>query len=522
MEIEDNRNKIKKTKKNLKRKQTTRRSNQYGSSYKGALRSMNLNSPEYTVRYICAHGEISPEIFYVVPKNVYILLPNVCGVATSVTHTIADPIYQNKENSQNIFKKKFITGETANVGTQFTVFIPGDIIPMQTFIFSPHVGHKSNDSVKIGFVGVFTEAALFNNILYKEIESTRIYDNIFKLNIDTTKKLAFSLLNYFRTNFIKDFKDKKPYGNLWGLYRDLTRKFYDTKNSITTSDLLTYNAEAFIPYDLIKKIPINSMRTLLTYLLPLIPENLISPILIDKYFETIRTPGASIPNISLKTVIDTTKNIDQPTYFVVNACRSLMEKKFGDFNSTVEKRYNMPNITKYSAEMIHNLDRLTLNIDGDIRTGFNMNNINAIREAAGLPKIRQDVFHYSELLNILRETENTDVILPNSPYFIIKNRLSEAILYLSSYKPVEEVKATRNIKSEIYTSVAAAEAAKTAEIEEILSSKRKELEKNIESTKKTISKLKLDVKYNKSKKLDLDEKQALLKKLKQLLDDNST
>ena len=52
----------------------TRRS-QRGSAYKGILRSYDALS-DYSIRYVNAHGEISPEIFYVVPNNVFILFPS--------------------------------------------------------------------------------------------------------------------------------------------------------------------------------------------------------------------------------------------------------------------------------------------------------------------------------------------------------------------------------------------------------------------------------------------------------------
>ena len=164
---------------------------------------------------------------------------------------------------------------------------------------------------------------------------------------------------------------------------------------------------------------------------------------------------------------------------------------------------------------------MALNKEDDFRTGLNIKNINEIRKSAGLREIRQDVFHYRELLAILRETIGTDRLTTNDSYSILKERLREAIVELELYKPIEETRATMQIKGEVSAAAESVAVTEAAEIAAGLKSKRRELEKNIETTRKTIAKLKLNVKYNKTKKVELDEKQALLKRLKETLETNT-
>jgi hypothetical protein len=542
--------KCKQTRKSSQYLHATRQS-QRGSAYKGILRPDDTIS-DYSIRYINAHGEISPEIFYVVPNNVFILLPNVCGVPTSVTHTVSAPIYINKDEARDIFRKKFITGELSTIGTQFTVFVPGDIIFMQTFIFSPIVGRREPKFIKFGFVGVFDESALLVNPLYNEIKMSRLpeYDNIFYLNLSAAQKFLFSVLNFFRIHFINDFKGKKPSGSLWKLYRYITGILYKDKEhvslpTISTENLLKYNSRIVFSNPeistltnyykeksrelptLINAIPMNDIRTTISYLLPLIPENLIAPLLADKYLENIDTKGAKMQNISLKTVIDKTRDIEKPTYFVINSCRSLIERRIESFNNETpalineKSRYEIINMAKPSSRLVSKIDELALNKGDDFRTGLNIKNINEIRKSAGLREIRQDVFHYSELLAILRETIGTDRLITNNSYSILKERLREAIVELELYKPIEETRATMQIKGEASAAAESVAAIEAAEIAAGVKSKRRELEKNIETTRKTIAKLKLNVKYNKTKKVELDEKQALLKRLKETLETNT-
>ncbi|NBR61249.1 MAG: hypothetical protein EBT86_06305 [Actinobacteria bacterium] len=539
-----------------KRTRKTRKSNR-GGAYVGVLRPEHTKPlDDLTIKYICSHGEISPEIFYVVPQNVYILMPNVCGVATSVTQTIADPIYQTKEESDRIFRQKFITGEMSG-GTQFTVFCPGDIIPMQTFIFSPLVGRGKEvpDSIYLGFVGIFDSGALINNPLYRTIKDKRVFDNIFSLNIRESRQLVFDLLNTFREHF-RQLKEKgeKPSGNLWGLYRAVTSELYRT--SVTTDDLLRFNSKILFSNPEISRLPEYYRKTatiydnrikemgsqainyLLAYLLPLIFENQIAEYLSEKYLENIKSKNSRIPNISLKTVVDLTKSSSKTSIFVVNACRSLLERSFESFESESEatgatgaaaaaaalRQYDMPNTGKYSSELISKIDELNRNIGGDPLTAFNMNNINEIRRTVGLRNIKQDVFTYDELLRILTETignidvktNNSSVAIALAPYTTLVDRLRIALDKLEKYAPIEEIRATRAVRAEASAAAASAAAAEMSEYKMNVTTRRTELEKEIESLRKLVVKLKLNVKYNKSGavKIELKEKQERLKELK--------
>jgi gas vesicle protein len=531
-----------------------------GGAYIGVMRPEDTKPlNDLAIQYICSHGEISPEIFYVIPPNVYILMPNVCGVSTSVTQTIADPIYQTKEEADRIFVQKFITGEMSG-GTRFTVFCPGDIIPMQTFIFSPLVGSRGASSINLGFVGVFDGGALVRNPLFSLIKDKRVSDNFFSLNTNESLKFMFELLNNYREYF-RRLKESgvKPSGNLWGLYRAVTAKLYGA--SITTDDLLTFNSQilysnpnisrlpeyyrktAGIYKDKIGKIGQNNINYVLSYLLPLIPENQLAEYLSEKYLENIKIENTIIPNVSLKTVVKLTKSEFKTTIFVVNACRSLLERSLESFESDGATngvaaasaaaipgsaaacgRYNAPNVGKPSSELIMTIDELNRNVDGDRRTAFNMKNINEIRQAVGLEQILQDVLTYRDLHRILSETIEAVAASATpalSSYSVLIDRIRIIQDKLGKYKPIEEIRATRFIKGNVSAATAEAVAAlEEASVKE-KETRRTELDREIESGKRLIQKLKLDVKYNKSREVKsrLATTQERLKELKKKLEE---
>lgn len=521
--------------------------NYHGGAYKAPLRPADfILDDKHSIQYICAHGEISPEIFYVVPKGVYVLLPNVCGVATSVTHTISDPIYQNKDDADSIFRKKFITGELSDKGAQFTVFTPGDIMPMQTFIFSPFVGRIKKNKTMFGFVGVFEPSILNDNPLYTSIKTLRIYDNIFQLNDAQLRKLLWDVMNYLKNGF-----GTKPTGPIYGLYRECLRRLINT--SVKTEDLLKYDVRIIISHpeisvlpefyrqkliiynDVLDKIPINLVIYCLNILIHTIPENNLANLISKKYLESVKS-NSKQPLFSIKTLVDNAKIEEGNTYFVVNACRSLMERKGGiGFNLEHNEEipgsaaatmtamatavYSRPNSSKYSAEIISKIDAFALNADGDPTTALNMNNINAVRKANGLDTIRKDVFHYSELREIFRETVTRSLADPG-PYSVLIERLKEVVGKLENYRPIEEVRATSRIKEEVAIASDAAAAASLANTATATTERRAELDREIETVKRQIAKLKLNVKFNKTgaKKKELEEKQGILRQLKEKID----
>ena len=95
-----------------------------------------------------------------------------------------------------------------------------------------------------------------------------------------------------------------------------------------------------------------------------------------------------------------------------------------------------------------------------------------------------------------------------------------AVDELEKYRPVEEVRATTRVKGEIVMAKEALASAKVAEREAEIASKRAALEREIEITKKTVARLKMNVKYNKTgtKKKELEEKQILLRNLRTTLE----
>jgi len=188
------------------------------------------------------------------------------------------------------------------------------------------------------------------------------------------------------------------------------------------------------------------------------------------------------------------------------------------------RQYDMPNTGKYSSELISKIDELNRNIGGDPLTAFNMNNINEIRRTVGLRNIKQDVFTYDELLRILTETignidvktNNSSVAIALAPYTTLVDRLRIALDKLEKYAPIEEIRATRAVRAEASAAAASAAAAEMSEYKMNVTTRRTELEKEIESLRKLVVKLKLNVKYNKSGavKIELKEKQERLKELK--------
>lgn len=458
----------------------TRKNKTSGGAYKIPLRDTNLVEP-YTTRYINAHGEISPEIFYVIPEKTYILMPNVCGVSTSTRQTFSEPLYLNREETDTSFRMRFTTG------SGYTVFQPGDIIPLQTLRFDPTLKSTIPDKLFFGFVGVFSEGILKESPILKNLIKHKISDNVFEYHWKDLGSFIFDLLEHIR-NFLniqeKDTKGKPitPIYTVYKLILDTICGFPVTiYDALNTSTLKIFNDNiyridymkskvTYIGENYTKKIPYAILLSSLRHLLPLIPENSINKsignLILDAYREK-----RFVSRKGIHEVIEETRDPTKNTFFILNACRSLLEERTTTWNidSTLSNTMNKSiNLTKYSAKLISKIDTYTQqNITNPYAT-INMNLINELRGKRGFKKIIQPILTYHELEEIFRQTISISTF-EDREFTSMLDLMKDIVKELEVYTPIQRVKATEDME-------AAAVASRDKSLEILADERKKELE----------------------------------------------
>ena len=500
-----------------KYRKLSRRRTQKGAAYQIPIREP---PDHFSVRYINAHGEISPEIFYVVPDKTYLLMPNVCGVSTHISQTFSDPLYLPFDEADTVFRQKFIANsrnasaaaaastEDVRFASKYTVFVPGDIIPMQVFIFDPVIGYTT-EIFRFGLVGVFSPAVFEKNPLVSLITKYKIADNVYKIPLNAVNMVMFEIMENIRIYLNKCDKDAKgkAVSSFFSLYKVILEKLcgqnIPIKNIMLDDPRFLYSFGVY-KYDnlyneyyksrigrkynieKIGKIPFKISSVIVRLLLPLISENMfneeLGAVLLQQFKES-----TDKKRISINTIIEKTRDPSVDTIFVINACRSLKEQKdkpLLDFRkndsevgaagatvattfATVPDKYTTIDLTKPSAKMIGKLDRMTIENISNPDAVINMTRINSLRRKKGLRPVIQNVLEYSELYDILKEI--ADLPEPGPEFAPMVASIRDLLSYLSG-PPEKKVKATLNVAAEATVSRSVAAAMTAAE-------KAKELEK---------------------------------------------
>jgi hypothetical protein len=460
-----------------KRKNT--RSTRKGGAYSIPIRDIKEH---YAIRLVNAHGEISPEIFYVVPDKSYLIMPNICGVPTGIFQTFTDPAYLPIDKAFESFRQKFgVIGEVP-----YTIFTPGDIIPMQTFLFDPTLPTSEKD-IKVGFVGVFGPSVFFNNPFIQDARKFQYLgaDNVFSIPLKNVNMFMFELLEYIRLHLNTLDKDSKgkPLSPIYRIYKTILDSLAGVKISVRQSleeDTRMTFSQGPVSYgtgldeyilsmsrgrfskEKIEKIKYNKSLEAIRYLLPLIPENMIGSTVGQMLLENI---NKKLTRISINQIIEKTRDPSVDTYFVINACRSLRESKdvpeFDFMADSVEvvaaaaaaaatdknDKYKTINTSKYSATLISKMNSLVKEREENPLGIINMKRINELRVKKGLKKYIQTILNYSELYKLFREMINIED--PGAEFVPMIESIKDVFTELESYAPKETVKATTNIRSEV-------------------------------------------------------------------------
>jgi len=398
-----------------------------GGSYRTPMNPIE----KFDIRIVNGHGSISPEYYYIVPENVYFLMPNTCGVPTAATDVAAQSLFQTPEEGVKTFIDRFVKGGVkAATAAPFTVYEPGDILPMHVFSFDPRLAikdyflRKETKHYKFGYVGVFEPGALEkfplvnDAIVDFEAEKNNLFRVVWadlKVRIDEgvykysphhpaiIQIYCIKLLNYLRS--------------LGGKYTDYLRPFENyTVVNITREHC-------------------NSM---FYYLLPLIPQNsMASRILATNRYDYSMN--------DIVTEIVSKRADDKPLYVLFNTCRSLLEKystksAWNDNNVIKRNKPSMALVRAISAAGHTNSDPVAVN----------MNTINNFRETKGLSPHIQAVIKYDDLLALLGETRGVYDFSTDAEFASLMAKIESLITILSVHKPSDEaVGATKFMNSQI-------------------------------------------------------------------------
>lgn len=387
---------------------TRRRRRHMGGSYTvPPIKSTDLKVP-YDVNIVCAHGSITPEYYYVVPDNVLLILAQECGTKLNVLDSASHAMFETPENGNKMFEDQFIKGDV-KLPTKYTVYVPGDILPLHGFSFNPmfsksrqYVAGYLND-IGFGFVGVFKPGSLYDNSILAACDQYPGYTGNYFIFNKTGSKLE-------RITARTEYDYKTFYNGILELanhlYTDnpelygpilLDKLKWLKKPGTKNEDFLNnmykliltefkYSGASYIdnPY-LSDTLPTRDVLVK-TYqeLLPLIPENILSQDIIKE----------NKIDYTLNELVNKIANPEKQNIFLINSCRSLHEP--------VAVSWNNKDV-KPSSELVKIISNLGKN--EEMRASVNMNTINNFRIKKGLEPIKKSVIRFDELLSILLETQ---------------------------------------------------------------------------------------------------------------------
>lgn len=368
-----------------------------GGSYRAPIERLE----RFRLRICNAHGTITPEYYYIVPDNVFILLPNSCGLPTSTNDVVSESIFFPAEEGAALFMDRFLKGGTrTETGAQFTVYVPGDILPIHVFDFNSMLAWKT-DELQFGYVGIFLPGALVNlPFLHHPVAPTGVERNLFKLRwyptpageiypyipegrLDIAQNFCMTIINYLRT--------AGPH------YKEMLKKYKDIHaRTITRSDCLQ----------------------ILDKLIPMIPQNTIAPAIVET-----RQHAYSMYDVVNHCEM---KKTDAPLIILMNACRSLQEQEAVDFDTDMTPSKPSMMLIRALSNAVHTDEKAT---------SLNIKQIQAFRDVKGLPSIPFPVMKYDALFTFLSETFIAYNPETDSAYKPLMDLLESFMIMLRDYKP---------------------------------------------------------------------------------------
>lgn len=369
-----------------------------GGSYRPPMDGLS----KFHLRICTAHGAITPEYFYVVPDNVFLLLPNSCGVSTSTNDVISDPLFlPGKEGYEYFMHRFFKEGGRTESGARFTVYVPGDILPVHVFHFLSLLSLK--EKIRFGYTGIFVPGSLsrlpflhhpvalpssnFYALRWVNPTTTESY-HVVPHDHDIAQNFSMVLLKYLR---------EKGHN-----YREYLKKYAEFhQTTMSYSDCYR----------------------LLNEVIPIIPENLLAATIVQTGQHTY----------SLYDIVDhcvmSKKKTDSPLIILMNACRTLQEREVVDFETDETP-------SKPSMALIRTLS--AAGHTDDKATSLNMKNIQAFRDTKGLPAIPFPVMKHDALFAFLSQTFTAYNPETDSAYKPLLDLIEPFMNMLGEYRPFGE------------------------------------------------------------------------------------
>ena len=441
-----------------------------GGSYRTPMRPID----NFHLRILNAHGSISPEYYYIVPDNVYLLLPNVCGVLTLTRDAVTQPILETPEEGIRTFRERFVQdGARTAEGAPFTVYEPGDILPVHIFHFDPALGpgafvRKAENIVRFIYMGLFQPGSLEHLPFVNNAPSCYGYrstGNCYSLEWEDpmSYRLSTSLSavqNYCMT-LIEYLKTKG------GAYTKLLHRY----SGVTLSNLTREQCVEII-----------------RLLLPVIPENSMAPTILAT--ENYRYSLYDIVEHCLAQRTD-----KHPMYILINACRSLQESVLGLEEEKIVRTMPSMSLVRAISGSVHT---------DDGTSAVNMKIMNDLRRKKGLPSYDYPVIKYDQLRTLLEESRSLYSPETDAEYTGTISKLDGLLEVLGPYAPsaLDAVYATKYMGEHMGRITSESDAALRRAAEAANASRRVAAEAsrahNVTTYKRKKQQLQMNKKYAKS------------------------
>ena len=347
-------------------------------------------------------------------------MPNSCGVPTAAVDVAAQSLFQTPEEGVKTFIDRFVKGGVkAATAAPFTVYEPGDILPMHVFSFDPRLAikdlflRKETNNYKFGYVGVFEPGALEKFPLVNDaiVDYEEAKNNLFRVVwIDLKVRIDEGVYKYSPNHpaiiQIYCIKLLKYLRSLGGAYPDFLRAL----ENYTVVNITREHCNAMFQQ-----------------LLPLIPQNSMA----SRILATARY------NYSMNDIITelvSKRADDKPLFVLFNTCRSLMEK---DATKSAWNENNVIKRNKPSMALVRAISAAGHTNSEPV--AVNMNTINNFRKMKGLSVQRHAYIKHDELRALLGETRGSYDASTDAEFAPLMAKIESLITILSAYSPSADV-----------------------------------------------------------------------------------
>lgn len=487
-------------------RQTRRRRRRHGGSYAIPVRPSDRPA-DYDLFLLTGHGEITPEFYYIVPDNVLLLLPNMCGVPLAASKTATSYLFSTPEQAIKDFEIDFFGAAVpasagagshaapSRLSSPFTVYVPGDILPLHQFYFSPCLGWEKfvngrSNRLDFGFVGLFKPGALHKHPLLPLFKS-HPYPNIYSLEFGAPTN-AYQASSYKKSiaKVIQYFIASKDY-NYSRLGQEAAARVgsevdYRTKKDFYDS-FRKGDPKYVEPYINVRPNAVN----VINMLIPNIPENVLHEFVLNDKKKIF----------FLNEIV---KPSEKPAIYLINTCRSLLEEAT-EPSFELESAY-VPNMSKPSMKLVRTVSNVG-------KQEFNMKRLNEFRISKGLLVETPQVIKYDALAAYLKSSIDAYDAETDKMYAPLFEGLQTVYSQLTSYVPTVRIKASETAERHLEAAAAAASAAEDMEKKARL---RAELPKELESVKRLIKSYQTDLLYLKKGKASAEDIEWTMSQIREL------